>query len=555
MASALDKSLDLKHYMRTLWRRKSLVLLSTVVVVCATLIALQLVPKQYVASATLSIQERDVLSLPLEAVLGGSRVNTQAYGFEEQRQARIVSNIKSRPFLEEVIRVLKMNQDAGLLERARRRQTEHTDLIPQEIAVRILIERLQSRIEVRSVGPGLYRFLVRDYDPGTARLIAHWISELFIDITTKRELDRIRAQRNFSFEQLRIYEEQVARSEAALKRYRESLIGTALEDNPVASGNLRAAERRHADLLSDEASARTRMGVRARAAIGAGFPGDDPNLREDPEVQARTDRLTDAMHAYSLGVLTATSANSPRVLQLTAELSQARTQLYRRIEERVGALYPSRDAADRGKMADYVFAQLDARVQADAASELNVLIQDYKRRVRNEPGHELELSRLTQEVQRNRDLLDSFRAQMVASDLQQAVETTDLGMRVEIVDPAQLPLEASWPDQGKILALAVLMGPLLGIGFAFLAEFLDPTLRHLEDIQRIVPEPILGTLPLVQNVLPAGRGLRRRWVPITLVGVVLLTAAFFVTRDRLFPDLGVPRQAVQAVEPVEGGNP
>jgi succinoglycan biosynthesis transport protein ExoP len=236
----------------------------------------------------------------------------------------------------------------------------------------------------------------------------------------------------------------------------------------------------------------------------------------------------------------------------SATLAGARTQLYQTLESGAATLKPDASADARRSLAAYVFADIDATTQRDAADGLKHSIDALTNSARSQPASNIELTRLQNEVDRNRQLLQSFQAQMIASDISQAVETTDLGLRIEIVDPAQLPLEPSWPNRKKILILAALMGPVLGIGFALLTEMLDPTLRSLEDIQRVAPEPVLGTLPLLNEAMTRPSGLRRYWIPVTLTGIVILTVAFFTMRATIFPGLGTTGTHVQAVEPTEG---
>jgi hypothetical protein len=245
-------------------------------------------------------------------------------------------------------------------------------------------------------------------------------------------------------------------------------------------------------------------------------------------------------------------SRDPAVIKLSGDLAQGRNNLYRGLEAKAKILYAS-FGADGNLMADVVFAQLDADSQAEAAVAVKVLINDFKRRVRSEPGNELELRRLNDVVVQKREVLEGFRKQMVASELQQRVETTSLGLHVKIVDRARLPFNPYWPNKKRIMMLAMLLGPVLGIGLAFLAELLDPTLRSLDDIHRIFPdEPILGTLPLVNKVIPSKSGLRRRWVPVTVASVLALTVGFFVAKETIWPNLGVPKDAIEAVEPAEG---
>ena len=159
------------------------------------------------------------------------------------------------------------------------------------------------------------------------------------------------------------------------------------------------------------------------------------------------------------------------------------------------------------------------------------------------------MAALQKNVAEHRELLESFRAQMVASDISRAVESTKLGMQIEILDPAQLPLTPSHPNKSKILMAALLMGPLLGVALAFISETTDSTLRSLDDFREIITEPILATTPLLRSMKPRQQGLRRYWVPAALTGVLLLTIAFFVARTTVLSDLDTFGRPLQVVDP------
>ncbi len=550
MASSLDTSIDLKHYARLIWRRKWLLVLCTVATVCATVIALAFVPNQYQSSATLLIEDRQPLAREVEQMMGGSRGSSNDYRAEEQRMARIVGYVRSRPFLERVVKVLKMTDDPRVQAEARDRQAKNPTLSVQEVEIRMLVQGLESRIQVGSAGPGLYRFVVRDYSPKNAELLAKWISELFIDMTTQKELERIRAARNFGVEQLRVYQEQLDRSEKALENYQGSMISRRLASNVVSTDNLSAAESAQKRLADDATTARARVGPFSRSVLEAGLSLDQPQIRNDADVAGQVDKFRAAVARTVQEELSSSSGGLAAGSARTA-LAGVRTQLYQTLEAKVAETYPEVSDDARQALATYLFADIDATVQRAAAADLQRSIDAVTRSARSQPASDLELARLQQEVDRNRQLLQTFQAQLTASDLSQAVETTDLGLRIEIVDPAQYPLEASWPDKSKIVVLALLMGPLLGVGFSFLTEMLDPTLRSLEDIQRVAPEPVLGTLPLMDDAVPTPGGLRRYWIPVTLAGVVLVTAAFFVVKATVLPDLGPRAVPVKTVEPAE----
>ena len=551
MPSSMDHTVDLKHYARLLWRRKWLLVLCTVATVCAAAVGLTFIPKQYQSSATLLIEDRRPLAREVEQAMGGLGGHATDYRAEEERTARIIGYVRSRPFLERVVKVLKMNEDPRVLNEARARQTKNQDLTVDELAVRILVSSLQSRIQVGTGGPGLYRFTVRDYSPRNAQLLAKWISELYIDMTTQQELDRIRAARNFGTEQLRVYQDQLTRSEDALERYQSGLIQQQLASKLVKTSNLSVAEGIQKRLADDATTARARVGPFSRSVLEHGLSLDAGAIRQDPDVLALVDKLQNALQRSVEEDLSA-GPNAISAGNARTSMASARTQLYQEIEDKVAAAHPEASQDAVRALATYVFSDIDATVQQNAADDLRRSMDAVTRSARSTPASSLELTRLQNEVDRKRQLLESFKSQLTASDISQAVATTDLGLRIDIVDPAPYPLEASWPDSKKILLLSILMGPMLGVGFAFLSEVLDPTLRTLADIQRVAPEPVLGTLPLIDDVVPRPTGFRRYWIPVTLIGVVLVTTAFFVARATVLPNLGPSTTPVKAVEPAKG---
>ncbi len=550
MASTLDHAVDLKQFFRVLWRRKWLVVLTTVATVCATIVTLAFVPRQYQSSATMIIEDRRPMVAQVEQAIGGMGGKDTGYRADEQRMARIVGYVHSRPFLERVVKILKMNDDPAVMAAARARKSERADLTTDEIAVRLLVDQISDRVQVGTAGPGLYRFMVRDYSPRNAQLLAKWISELFIDMTTQRELEQLRAARSFGAEQLRIYQDQLKRSEDALAGYQSSLISQQLSDKLVRSDNLPAAEDLEKRLSDDAATAQARVGPFSRSVLDAGLSLDQPVIRQDPEVTGLIEKFSSALDRQVEFQLSG-STTPGGASAASAALAGARTQLYQTLENKVADAYPQENNEAHRALATYIFADIDATVQRREAAALQGGIDALTRRARSAPANTAEVERLKGEVERNRQLLQTFQAQMVASDISQAAEAKELGLQLEIVDPAQYPLAPSWPDARKIIGLAILMGPILGVGFSFLTEMLDPTLRSLEQIERVAPEPVLGTLPLIDAVLPRPRGLRRYWIPVTLAGVVLVTAVFFVARATVLPNLGPTVTPVKTVEPEE----
>jgi len=547
----MDRTIDLKHYGQLLWRRRGVILLCTVATLCATLIVLAFVPSQYESEVALMIEDNRLVSDELQKLMGGMMRTPTPYGVDEERMAKLVSRIRSRPFLERVIHMLKMDQDPVIRARAAVKCRKRPGVTVDEMAIRILVENLQSRISFARAGPGVYQVIVTDLSPENAQLLATWITELFVDMSGQDALERIRAAHEFGKEQLKIYEEQLDRSEDALERYQQSRITRTLQPRMVRYENLAIAEGLGRRVSDEAALARVRLKPYGAALAVHGFGSEQPALLADPEMADLETSLTVALQNEIRDRLAGTPTEVGDWPPPGA-YSTLRQGLLRQIEAVASRRYPTATPAALDALSRYAFAKIDLNAQLRAAETLDNAIAVSRQQAEAAPGGEIELARLTEEVETNRRLLQSFQAQLVASDVSQAVEVTKLGLQIDIISPAPLPLKPSYPNRVKIMLAALLLGPLLGAGIAFLSEVTDPILRSMSDFARVVPEPILGTTPLLAKLRTRHSWLRRHWVPVTLSTVVLVTGAFYVVRESLLEKLASTSVPVHLTNPEEG---
>jgi succinoglycan biosynthesis transport protein ExoP len=68
-------------------------------------------------------------------------------------------------------------------------------------------------------------------------------------------------------------------------------------------------------------------------------------------------------------------------------------------------------------------------------------------------------------------------------------------MRVSLVEPALTPTEPVRPRTKMNTALALVLGLMLGIGLAFLREFLDRSVKSPEVLEAATDAPVVGTIP------------------------------------------------------------
>ena len=86
-----------------------------------------------------------------------------------------------------------------------------------------------------------------------------------------------------------------------------------------------------------------------------------------------------------------------------------------------------------------------------------------------------------------------FRIMQEQVDLALPKEST-----VEITDNADRPLKAVRPNIPLNIALGVVVGLILGVGLAFFIEYLDTSVKTIDDVERALGAAVLGVIP--QNV-------------------------------------------------------
>lgn len=119
------------------------------------------------------------------------------------------------------------------------------------------------------------------------------------------------------------------------------------------------------------------------------------------------------------------------------------------------------------------------------------------------PAKEVQLARLTRQQKVLEDVYTLLQNRLQEARILEAVDDAS----VRTVDPAILPTEPVKPRTLLNLLLGIVLGGLLGVGIAFLREYLDETIHTREDVQAGVGgAPVLGMIPRIREATgPSGR--------------------------------------------------
>lgn len=181
------------------------------------------------------------------------------------------------------------------------------------------------------------------------------------------------------------------------------------------------------------------------------------------------------------------SENNPQIRetrQLIAALEEEREQRVIRIVEEIQG---RRDSL-RAEQTSLARAVRDQEEELLALNERSVQYNILRR--------EFETSR-----QMHDGLLQRMKEIGVASGAQEN--------NISVIEHARVPGAPFRPNMSRSLLLGLAMGVAVGLGLALMLEFLDRTIRTIEDIERLVDRPVLGMIPLVK-MRKAGSMRRKR---------------------------------------------
>jgi succinoglycan biosynthesis transport protein ExoP len=165
------------------------------------------------------------------------------------------------------------------------------------------------------------------------------------------------------------------------------------------------------------------------------------------------------------------------VLRVQAQVSE----LDKKIDERIkGILTGLQDSATAAR------AQAESLGQQVAAAKK----KEIELTTRSRPFYD-----------KKRELEEMIRFRNILS-LKMMTEKADVNLPktavVEIVDTATPALKPVRPNKPLNIALGIVVGLVVGIGLAFFIEYLDTSVKTIDDVERALQSPVLGIIP--QNV-------------------------------------------------------
>lgn len=465
MENDQDTSLHFLDYWRVIRARKEIILAVTLLVVITGAAYTFTLPRIYMAEARIEIRP-DALDVDVFSP-------QQTIGYNPFFLRTEFEIIRSRSTLTQVVRDLNLQAEWG------RTMTADGSPLPLEDAIRILS---------RSVRVDQYRdtslvsISARRPDANEAARIANQVAEVY----RANRLAQTRRQISGGLEALQneLEKQRVSldQAEDELEGLREELGVTLLGSRE--RGGVQVDKIRLQQLEGDRVAARVDKLVRkSRFDQLDGLEADElltasAYIVNDQALAMLRRQLIDAQVNLSL-MLENRGENHPEVRRIRAGVNELQVQIHEAL-----------NGLRRGLQADYEVA----RAKYNAISEELDLVRLAD--IEAERERFLPFEKMEREVRLQRDIFQALRARIAQEGIELQVPRTP----VEIIDRAEPQSRHVSPRFAINILLSLFIGLLAGVGLAYFIEYLDTSVKTVDDVEQHLGMPALGIIP--QKVRP-----------------------------------------------------
>jgi len=437
--------MTVERALKVLWLRRATLIGTVLVALSIAAVGSLLAPKTYVAELTLVIDIKGGDPLA-ETTLSSQLLSTY---IASQREIIASRNV-----------ALKVIDALGLVD-----GTENVPpgVDPRTAYIGTVLGPLETSTGVNS---NLIKISYRSDDPHTAARFANAIGDAYIQTTLELQVDPARRQAEWFEAQVEKLRADLAQAQNRLDAYQR--------EHGVLGGDVGRL-----DVENSRLQEISNQLVKAQAALVAA------------ETRAHTASNSDASDLLE----------SPLLQNLKSELARAEARLAD-LGERVDRNHPqyrsaqAEVAALRAKLATEVKHAKESLLQSAAMArqqvrELEQALQNQKDRIIALTEQRDELAVLQREVDSARSAYDAALQQANRARLASRVDRTNIA----VLNPAIAPTSPASPRMALNLALALVIGALLGAGWILYRELANPRLRSREDLDDIVELQVLAELP------------------------------------------------------------
>jgi len=339
-------------------------------------------------------------------------------------------------------------------------------------------------------------------NPRKAQEVTSRLATLFIEQSVMAREQQVEEATDFLESEVRNARLELEVKDNAVREYKERHMGNLPEQTQANLATLQMLQQEQQGLEVGLRDARQRQDLLEKALTDRGT-ASHTGPPTAPEAGADLAELRSQL----LALRGRYTEEHPDVQSLRARIVRLERQL---VDATATESLPTVDPSIASTRAQLAKAQLEIRALEGKRADLDERIVAFRARVEQAPRTEQELATLTRDYQKLNEHYLTLLNKKLDAQMAAKLEKRWKGEHFRILDPAHLPEGPYSPNRPLLLSVGLVLGLFLGLGTALAAEFLDGSVKDVDDLQELVPYPVLATIPYVSQVEAASRLLSSR---------------------------------------------
>ncbi len=357
-------------------------------------------------------------------------------------------------------------------------------------------EDLRKSIKVMQIKKtDLVSLKAQSRNPVQAAKIANAMADAYIEYSLLSLREEARSSKVFIEDQIRAFGAELASAEEKLKSYKERS-GIFLLDES-AREMIDALAKFDADLAQTQVEIEE---VKSRlSSLEKELQGDArvfgmykniasfPTIANSPLVTSLKARLK------TLEMQRQTAATPEELARIDAQTKEVNQQIQNAVNQIVRVGPPSSDPILQSIINKVIESETQLLALQSKFEALTQVIDEFNAKLSRLPRAEVELAQLSRQKKANEEIYNMLLAKLEEAKISEAREIGE----AKIIDLASPALHPVSPKRRQNLILGTILGLILGIGAAFIFEYLDTSIRDPKDVESITGRPVLASIPII----------------------------------------------------------
>ena len=405
--------------------------------------------------------------------------------------------IRSYPIVIKTITTLKLTDNQG-----------------KQLSLEVFLKKLKLKT-VR--GTDVMQLSYRSTNPQEAADVVNSLMKYYLESNVRTNRTEARSAREFLSKQLPEVEHRVTKAEMNLRRFKENNrvvaldveAKTSLESLGKLNESITQSQGELAAALTRSVALQNEMKLGTQQAVDLSTLSQSPGVQQVlTEYQKTQSELAVARSLYT--------GDNPKVV----DLAMKETSLKKLLEERVGQTVGNFESLSKQNLQigelkqvltqDLVKSEVERLALTKQIEELQRVFIVNRRRLDSLPRLEQQQLQLQRQLTVAQITYQEFLKQF---QLVQVLENQNVG-NSRIISGALVPERPISPKIPLNLALGGFLGVILGAGTALLLESMNQSLKNIEEANRLLGFPLLGTIPQYGEKNPKNRQEGRQELPL-----------------------------------------